>query len=113
MPSGVAAVPSRGGGGDRMRKGRYSKRDLLKISTAGVASAFFAKRAGAAVPRPSSVTPVLIEAGRKEGKVVWYSGALDLAIAERFGKAFEAKYPGIAVRVERSGSERIYQRIGQ
>ena len=29
------------------------------------------------------------------------------------GKAFEAKYPGIAVRVERSGAERIFQRIGQ
>jgi iron(III) transport system substrate-binding protein len=28
-------------------------------------------------------------------------------------KAFEAKYPGIAVRVERSGGERIFQRIGQ
>jgi iron(III) transport system substrate-binding protein len=96
-----------------MRKGRYSRRDLLKISSAAAASALFARRAGAAGPRPSPVTTALIDAARKEGKVVWYSGALDLAIAERFGKAFEAKYPGIAVRVERSGSERIYQRIGQ
>ena len=28
-------------------------------------------------------------------------------------KAFEAKYPGIAVRVERTGAERVFQRIGQ
>src|SRR5262249_1193752 len=28
-------------------------------------------------------------------------------------KAFEAKYPGIAARVERSGAERVFQRIGQ
>jgi len=34
-------------------------------------------------------------------------------VAERIAKAFEAKYPGIAMRVERSGGERIYQRIGQ
>ena len=34
-------------------------------------------------------------------------------MAERIAKAFEAKYPGIAVRVERSGGERIFQRIGQ
>ena len=34
-------------------------------------------------------------------------------MAERVGRAFEAKYPGIAVRVERSGGERIFQRIGQ
>ncbi len=26
---------------------------------------------------------------------------------------FEAKYPGIAVRIERSGAERIFQRIAQ
>ena len=28
-------------------------------------------------------------------------------------KAFEARFPGIAVRVERTGAERIFQRIGQ
>jgi iron(III) transport system substrate-binding protein len=38
---------------------------------------------------------------------------LDLDKAEKFGGAFEAKYPGISVRVERSGSERVDQRIGQ
>jgi iron(III) transport system substrate-binding protein len=54
----------------------------------------------------------LIEAARKEGKVSYYS-ALELNVAERLGKAFEAKYPGIAVRVERSGAERIFQRIAQ
>jgi iron(III) transport system substrate-binding protein len=96
-----------------MRNARYSKRDVLKTSAAAVAFGVFGKRVRAAAPQPSAVTATLIEAARKEGKVVWYSGALDLAIAERFGKAFEAKYPGIAVRVERSGSERIYQRIGQ
>ena len=34
-------------------------------------------------------------------------------MAERIARAFEAKYPGIAVRVERSGGERMFQRIGQ
>ena len=38
---------------------------------------------------------------------------MDLPVAERFAKAFEAKYPGVAVRVERSGAERVFQRIGQ
>ena len=38
---------------------------------------------------------------------------MDLAFAQRLGKAFEAKYPGIAVRVERIGAERIFTRIGQ
>ena len=61
---------------------------------------------------PATVTPQLIEAAKKEGKAVWYT-AVDLPVAERIAKAFEAKYPGIAVRVERSGGERIFQRIGQ
>ena len=37
---------------------------------------------------------------------------MDLDFAQRLGKAFEAKY-GINVRVERSGAERVFTRIGQ
>ena len=66
----------------------------------------------AASPEPTRVTAELIEAAKTEGKVIWYT-AVDLPVAERIAKAFEAKYPGIAMRVERSGGERIYQRIGQ
>jgi iron(III) transport system substrate-binding protein len=64
-------------------------------------------------PETGAITPGLIDAARKEGKVIWYCGALVLDQSEKLSKAFEAKYPGISVRVERSGSERIYQRIGQ
>jgi iron(III) transport system substrate-binding protein len=94
-----------------MRNQPWSRRDLLKASTA-LTAALFAEPLKAAAPQPSEVTPALIEAARKEGKVSFYS-ALELNVAERLGKAFEAKYPGIAVRVERSGAERIYQRIAQ
>jgi iron(III) transport system substrate-binding protein len=95
-----------------MRKRQWSRRDLLKTSTALAVSALFAGPVRAAAPQPASVTPELIEAARKEGKISYYA-ALELNTAERLGKAFEAKYPGIAVRVERSGAERIFQRIAQ
>jgi iron(III) transport system substrate-binding protein len=95
-----------------MRNRQWSRRDVLKSSTALAAGALFAEPARAAAPPPTTVTPELVEAARKEGKVSYYS-ALELNVAERLGKAFEAKYPGIAVRVERSGAERIYQRIAQ
>ena len=36
-----------------------------------------------------------------------------LSMARRVARAFEAKCPDIAVRVERSGAERIFQRIAQ
>jgi len=54
----------------------------------------------------------LVEAARKEGKVVWYT-SLALPTAERLAKAFEAAYPGIKVEVNRTGSERILQRVMQ
>jgi iron(III) transport system substrate-binding protein len=95
-----------------MRDQPWSRRDVLTTSTALAAGVLFAAPLKAAAPLPSEVTPALIEAARHEGKVSFYS-ALELNVAERLGKAFEAKYPGIAVRVERSGAERIYQRIGQ
>src|SRR6202030_4016872 len=65
-----------------------------------------------APPPASAVTPQLIEAAKKEGKIVYYT-SIDLPVAERIAKAFESKYPDIAVRVERTGAERVFQRIGQ
>ncbi|HMJ44503.1 MAG TPA: extracellular solute-binding protein, partial [Pseudolabrys sp.] len=87
-----------------------SKRDALKGAAALGLSAF-AVRVSAA-PAAEAITPALIEAAKKEGKVSFYT-AMDLQFAERLGKTFEAKYPGIAVRVERSGAERVFQRIDQ
>src|SRR4030088_2254088 len=95
-----------------MRDQQWSRREVLKTSTGLAAGVGFGQPAKAAAPPPSEVTPALIAAARKEGKVSFYS-ALELNVAERLGKTFEAKYPGIAVRVERSGAERIFQRIAQ
>jgi iron(III) transport system substrate-binding protein len=63
-------------------------------------------------PAPYDATPQLVAAAQKEGKVVWYS-ATDVQVAEKLARAFEAKYPGIKVQVERSGAERLFQRINQ
>jgi iron(III) transport system substrate-binding protein len=91
---------------------RLSRRHLLKGSTALAASTVFASPLRAQAPAAEAVTPALVEAAKKEGKVVWYT-SVDLPLAEKVAKAFEAKYPGIAVRVERAGAERVFQRIGQ
>jgi iron(III) transport system substrate-binding protein len=63
-------------------------------------------------PAADAVTPALIEAAKKEGKVVWYA-AMDLPVSQNVAKGFEAKYPGISVRIERTGSERQFQRLAQ
>src|SRR6266850_2253472 len=93
-----------------MRK-RLSRRDLIKGSAALGLSAFAAP-VKAAAPEPVAITSALVEAARKEAKVILYS-SMDLPVGEKLGKAFEAQYPGIAVQIERSGSERLFQRVDQ
>jgi iron(III) transport system substrate-binding protein len=95
-----------------MRDRKFSRRDILKASTAAAASVVFAAPLKAALPETSAITPALIDAAKKEGKVTFYT-AMDLAFAQRLGKEFEAKFGGISVRVERNGAERIFTRIGQ
>jgi iron(III) transport system substrate-binding protein len=90
----------------------FTRRDILKGGTALAAATVFAEPLRAAPPAAEAITPALIEAAKKEGKVAFYT-AMDLAFAQRLGKLFEEKFPGIAVRVERSGAERIFTRIGQ
>src|SRR5712675_1465567 len=89
-----------------------SRRGMLKGSGVLLAGAAFSTRVMADAPPPEPITPALIEAAKKEGKVIYYT-SIDLPVAERLAKAFEAKYPAIAVRVERTGAERVFQRIGQ
>jgi iron(III) transport system substrate-binding protein len=93
-------------------KNPLSRRDVLKAGTALTAATLFAEPIRAAAPPAETVTPELIAAARKEGKVIHYT-SVDLPLAEKVGKAFEAKYPGIAVRIERTGAERVFTRIAQ
>jgi iron(III) transport system substrate-binding protein len=58
------------------------------------------------------MTPALIAAAKKEGKVAWYT-SVDVKVAEAVAQAFRSEYPDIEVEVERSGSERVLQRINQ
>jgi iron(III) transport system substrate-binding protein len=108
--------------GRRGRKNRKPTRedlDMANLSRRGVlqaagalAATAFASPIKAAAPEPQAVTPQLVDAARREGKVVWYT-SVDLPLAEKVAKSFEAKYPGIATGVERTGAERVFQRIGQ
>ena len=66
----------------------------------------------AAPPTPTSITDDLVKSATAEGKVVFYT-SVELVLAEDLSKLFQEKYPGISVQVERTGSERVFQRIGQ
>jgi len=95
-----------------MKVKAVSRRDVLKGAGAVLAGAALSTRVMAEAPAAEPVTPALVDAAKKEGQVVYYTST-DLPVAEKLAKAFEAKYPGIAVQVERTGAERVFQRIGQ
>ena len=90
-----------------MKNSKWSRRQVLQgtgaLGTGALlAGAGFSARVMAAAPPPEPVSPALIEAAKKEGKVVWYS-AMDLPVCTRLAKAFEAKYPDIGVRTRALG----------
>jgi iron(III) transport system substrate-binding protein len=85
---------------------------LASIAWAAIAAALAWTTVPANAVEPTKITPQLIEAAKKEGKIVFYT-SIEVQVAEKVGKAFEAKFPGIKVQVERSGSERIFQRLAQ
>jgi iron(III) transport system substrate-binding protein len=91
---------------------KHSRREILRGTAALALGTVFAAPARAAAPPAEAITPELIEAAKKDGKVVYYS-SMDLPVGEKLGKAFEAAYPGIQIQIERSGSERLFQRIAQ
>ncbi len=95
-----------------MKVKTVSRRDVVKGAGAVLANAALSTRVMAEAPPAEPVTPALIDAAKKEGEVVYYTST-DLPVAEKLAKAFEAKYPGISVHVERTGAERVFQRIGQ
>ncbi len=89
-----------------------SRRNVLSGVGAVALGATFPRVSVAAPPGSTAITPELLAAARKEGKVVWYT-SVDLPVAEKIARAFEAKHAGVAVQVQRNGSERLFQRISQ
>ncbi len=95
-----------------MTKRGPSRRTLIKGATALAAAGSFPARVLSQSPPAAGITPELIAAAKKEAKVNFYT-AMDLSVAETYSKMFEAAFPGIAVKVERNGSERVFSRIAQ
>ena len=83
---------------------------MRTFSTRLLAPLFALTMAGSAAAQDT--TPAMVAAAAKEGKVVWYT-SVDVKVAEVLAKAFRAEYPGVEIDVERSGSERVFQRINQ
>jgi iron(III) transport system substrate-binding protein len=84
----------------------------VKRTVMGTLQAVVIMLAVAGSARAQETTPAMVAAAVSEGKVVWYT-SVDVKVAEAVAKAFRADYPKIEIEVERSGSERVFQRINQ
>ena len=78
---------------------------------AALAAATLAAGAASAQDATYAITPELEAAARREGKLVYYT-SIDVKVAEDLAKAFERRFPGIKVHVERNGAERQFSKIG-
>ena len=66
-----------------------SRRSVLQ-GTAALAASAFSTRVVSAAPAAEAVTPALIEAAKKEGKVVWYT-SVDLPLSEKVGRGLRGE----------------------
>src|SRR6476660_7949866 len=80
---------------ETMTERRFSRRDVLKASTVAAAG-LFASPSRSAAPEATAITPELVEAARKEGKVHYYT-SIDLPLAEKIASSFDAALPGVSV----------------
>ena len=75
---------------------RPSRRAVLKgAAMAAALPGALATRVLAQAPAAEAITPPLVEAAKKEGKVSFYT-AMDIPVAERLAKTFEASFPASA-----------------
>jgi iron(III) transport system substrate-binding protein len=70
-----------------------SRRKALGGAGAAATALAFAPRVLAQAPPGEAITPALIQAATKEGRVNLYT-AMEIATAEQYSKVFEAKFSG-------------------
>lgn len=61
----------------------------------------------------SSAEAALHEAARKEGELTWYTVPQTSEVAERMGRTFSTRYPGVKVNVVRTTAQVAFQRLNQ
>jgi iron(III) transport system substrate-binding protein len=75
------------------------------------AAAAFATLAAFTSTSAFAIDQSVIDAAKKEGEVVWYSGMIVNQIVRPIVEAFEAKYPGISVNAARHISSEVVLKV--
>ncbi len=86
----------------------------MGVTRRTVATGLAALGTASLMPAPASAdTAQLEEAARKEGSVTWYIAQVDSETAEKMGRAFTARYPGVKVAVIRTTGQVAFERLNQ
>ena len=73
----------------------------------------FWRGSAAPVAAQTGLSPAeLLAAASKEGTAVWHT-SIDLPVAQNVAGLFNARFPQVRIQLERSGAERVLQRITQ
>lgn len=83
-----------------------NRRDFSRATAATLAFPWLARAQGVGVT-------ALHDAARKEGELTWYTVPQTSEVAEKMGRMFSARYPGVKVNVVRTTAQVAFQRLNQ
>jgi iron(III) transport system substrate-binding protein len=84
----------------------FLRRRQLVVAAATVAVPWFARGQTANLA-------ALYEAAKKEGELTWYTVPQTSEVAEKMGRTFTTRYPGVKVNVVRTTAQVAFQRLNQ
>jgi iron(III) transport system substrate-binding protein len=82
------------------------RRQFSAAAAATLAMPWFAQGQTAALS-------TLHEAAKKEGELTWYTVPQTSEVAEKMGRSFSSRYPGVKVNVVRTTAQVAFQRLNQ
>ncbi|MET0542553.1 MAG: extracellular solute-binding protein [Variovorax sp.] len=86
---------------------QFNRRHFNAIAGSALLAPWAASRA-----QPAS-SASLYEAAKKEGELTWYTVPQTSEVAEKMGRTFTARYPGVKVNVVRTTAQVAFQRLNQ
>ena len=85
---------------------RFNRRQFHAMAGSALLAPWAASHAQAALAP-------LYEAAKKEGELTWYTVPQTSEVAEKMGRTFTGRYPGVKVNVVRTTAQVAFQRLNQ
>jgi iron(III) transport system substrate-binding protein len=97
-------------------EGRDNRRQKMQINRrqfSALAGSSLLVPLSTAQAQSQAALATLHEAAKKEGELTWYCVPQTSEVAERIGRTFSTRYPGVKVNVVRTTAQVAFQRLNQ